>query len=275
MQYLVLLSDSSYAQSISINNNKQQQSVSFGNSKLKFVLNYDHQCNVSYLEVNGQKVIDGTNGIYSEIQTGDKTFSTLQLAASPVVAVVGNIINISGIAYGDNKIQINETWKFLVSDTAVKFFITRKCPKEAEVESASFPAMEFNSINTWEGAFQGFGGIAWFYLFNEKLCTYGDHTNEASFWNSKTNNGLNISVDAPGKQVAMKYTRTDDDKLAYSISVSEKEMIPRYDSGTHRRRFIARKQMCGQPFKMLAGTVVRKYQLFLFRLCREIWPRKI
>jgi Bacterial alpha-L-rhamnosidase 6 hairpin glycosidase domain len=252
---LALLSDLSYAQSVSINNDKQQQAVSFGNSKLKFVLNYNHRCVVSYLEVNGQKVIDGTNGIYSEIQTSDKTFSTLQLAAPPAVAVVGNNITISGIAYGDDKIQINETWEFLVSDPTVKFFITRNCPKETEIESASFPQMEFNSINTWDGAFQGFGGIAWFYLFNEKLCTYGDHTNEASFWSSETNNGLNITVDAPGKQVAMKYTRTKDETLAYSIAVSEKEMTPRYDSGTHRRRFIRKKTNVWAPFKILAGTV--------------------
>ena len=133
-----------------------------------------------------------------------------------------------------------------------------------EVESTSFPAIEFNGINTWEGAFQGFGGIAWFYLFNQKLCTYGDHTNEASFWNSKTNNGLNVSVDARGKQVAMKYTRTDDDKLAYSISISEKEMIPRYDSGTHRRRFIRKKTDVWEPFKMSAGTVSQSISFSYF-----------
>jgi len=252
------------AQSISVKNDQLLHTVSFGNSRLKFVLNYDHKCAVSSLEVNDQKVIDGTNGIYSEIQTNDKTFSTLQLAASPAVAVVGTSINITGIAYGDNGIQIHETWKFLVSDTAVKFFITRKCPEELEVESASFPAIEFNSINTWEGAFQGFGGIAWFYLFNEKLCTYGDHTNDASFWNSETNNGLNVSVNAPGKHVAMKYTRTDDDKLAYSISVSEKEMIPRYDSGTHRRRFIRKKTDVWEPFKISAGTVSQSISFSYF-----------
>ena len=114
------------AQSISVKNDQLLHTASFGNSRLKFVLNYDHKCAVSSLEVNDQKVIDGTNGIYSEIQTNDKTFSTLQLAASPAVAVVGTSINITGIAYGDNGIQIHETWKFLVSDTAIKFFYNKK-----------------------------------------------------------------------------------------------------------------------------------------------------
>ncbi|HSN09711.1 MAG TPA: hypothetical protein VLS85_11780, partial [Hanamia sp.] len=95
-------------------------------------------------------------------------------------------------------------------------------------------------------------------------CTYGDHTNEASFWNSKTNNGLNISVEAPGQQVAMKYTRTNDDKLAYSIAVSQKEMIPRYDSGTHRRRFLRKKTDVWAPFKLSAGTTTQRINFSYF-----------
>jgi len=59
------------------------------------------------------------------------------------------------------------------------------------------------------------------------------HTRSSSFWNSKTGNGLNISVTAPGKQVAMKYTRTNDDKLAYTVTVSDKEMVAKSDSGTN------------------------------------------
>lgn len=252
------------AQSFPVINDQQLHTVTFSNHKIKFVLNYDHQCRVSNMEVNGQKVIDGSTGIYSEIKTADTTFSTLHLAASPDVTVTANTINVSAINYGDDEIKMHETWKFLVSDTGIKFTITRNCPKAFEASSVSFPAIDFNNINTWEGAFQGFGGIAWFYLFNEKLCTYGDHTNEASFWNSKTNNGLNISVDAPGRQLAMKYTRTNDDKLAYSIAISAKEMVPRYDSGTHRRRFIRQKTDVWAPFKLLAGTTSQSISFSFF-----------
>ncbi|MEO8416614.1 MAG: hypothetical protein ABI472_23315 [Ginsengibacter sp.] len=251
---LVLSSACCCAQLVSVKADQQSRVVTFGNSKIKFILNYDHQCRVSAMEVNGQEVMDGSTGIYSEIKTIDQTFSTLRLTNSPRVTITGNTVDISGINYGDDKVVIHESWRIRVYDTAVSFSITRNCPKPFEAESVSFPAIEFNNINTWEGAFQGFGGIAWFYLFNEKLCTYGDHTNEAAFWNSETNNGLNISVDAPGKQVAMKYTRTEDDKLAYSIAVSEKEMVPRYDSGTHRRRFIRKKTDIWSPFRVAAGT---------------------
>ena len=239
---------------VSIKNDPQAHTINFSNGKLQFLLNYDHQCRVSGMVVNGQKVISESQGMYSKITTAHKTFSTLNLKASPLVKVTGNTVLISSINYGDDVIAILETWKFIISDTGVTFNITRNCPKAFDAESVSFPAIEFNSINTWEAAFQGFGGIAWFYLFNEKLCTYGVHANEAAFWNSKTNNELNISLNAPGRQVAMKYSRTADDKLFCSFAVSQKEMLPRYDSGTHRRRFIRKKTDVWESFKLLAGT---------------------
>ena len=253
-----------YSQSLHVKNNEQRHTVTFSNDKIKFALRYDNECRISDMEVNGQEVIDESTGIYSEIKTADKTFSTLHLTVSPVVSVTANTIDISAINYGDDEIKIHESWKFKVSDTGIKLMITRNCSKAFEAASVSFPAIEFNNINTWEGAFQGFGGIAWFYLFNEKLCTYGVHTNEASFWNSKTNNGLNISVNAPGKKVAMKYTRTNDDKLACGITISAKEMVPRYDSGTHRRRFIRKKTDVWESFKFLAGTTSQSISFSVF-----------
>ena len=225
-----------HAQSFSITNNPGNQTVTISNSNLTIVVDYNHGCRVSAMEVNGINVIAGNTGIYSAIQTKDKTFSTLQLKNSPKVKSSKNSVEINDIVYGDANLSIHENWKFIASDSNIQFSITRSFPKSFEAQSVSFPAMEFNNINTWEGAFQGFGGIAWFYLFNEKLMTYGVHTNEVSFWNSANDNGLHVLVNAPGKQVAMKYSRTDDDKLNYSIAVSQKEMLPRYDSGTHRRR---------------------------------------
>ncbi|MGN6265777.1 MAG: alpha-L-rhamnosidase-related protein [Ginsengibacter sp.] len=242
------------AQSIFIRPDPKTETVTIRNSNLKIVVNYNHDCRVSAMEVNGINVMAGNKGIYSAIQTKGKTFSTLQLKNSPKVKILKNSVEINDIIYGDNNIAIHENWKFIVSDSNIKFSISRTFPKSLEAESVSFPAMEFNNINTWEGAFQGFGGIAWFYLFNEKLMTYGVHTNEASFWNSADNNGLHVVVNAPGQQVAMKYSRTADDKLDYSIALSQNEMLPRYDSGTHRRRFIRKKTDVWAPFQIKAGT---------------------
>ncbi|MEO6839055.1 MAG: hypothetical protein ABI261_04985 [Ginsengibacter sp.] len=232
---------------------------------MKFVLDYDHQCRISSMDVNGQNVIEGNSGIYSEVLTKDNTFSTLHLGNSPKVKTSKNLVEVNNIIYGGNNVSpIHENWKFIVSDSNIQFSIVRTFPKSFEAESVSFPAMEFNHINTWEGAFQGFGGIAWFYLFNEKLMTYGVHTNEASFWNSTNNNGLHILVKAPGNQVAMKYSRTEGDKLAYSIAISKKEMLPRYDSGTHRRRFIRKMTDVWAPFHVMGGTTSQSISFSAF-----------
>ena len=66
-------------------------------------------------------MIEGSTGMYSEIQTADKTFSTLHLITSPTVKVGGNTVDISDITYGDDKMGIHENWKFFVTDTGVKF----------------------------------------------------------------------------------------------------------------------------------------------------------
>ncbi|HUZ61885.1 MAG TPA: hypothetical protein VMU83_24115 [Hanamia sp.] len=257
------------AQSFSIKDNPQLHIITVSNSTIKMVLDYDHQCRVSSMDVNDQNVIEGNTGIYSEVQTKDNTFSTLHLFKSPQVKTTHNSAAVNNIIYGDDKVAIHENWKFIVRDSSIKFSITRNCPKAFEAESVSFPAFEFNNINTWEGAFQGFGGIAWFYLFNEKLMTYGVHTNESFFWNSKTNNGLHVLVNAPGNQVAMKYSRTNDDKLAYSIAISQKEMLPRYDSGTHRRRFIRKKTDVWAPFRVRAGITTQSISISAFNYAKK------
>lgn len=257
------------AQSFSITNNPGNQTVTIGNSSLKMVLNYNHQCSLSSLDVNKVNVIGGTNGLYSEIKTKDNTLSTRQLQHSPKVTSSKNKVEVSDIIYGDGKVSVHENWKIILSDSNIKFSITRTFPKSFEAASVSFPAMEFNHINTWEGAFQGFGGLAWFYLFNEKLMTYGVHTKEASFWNSANNNGLHVLVDAPGKQVAMKYSRTEDDKLHYSIALSQKEMLPRYDSGTHRRRFIRKKTDVWDAFRIRAGTSTETVNFSAFNYSKK------
>ncbi|MDQ2864042.1 MAG: hypothetical protein M3R50_10445, partial [Bacteroidota bacterium] len=71
-------------------------------------------------------------------------------------------------------------------------------------------------------------------------------------------------LNVPGSQVAMKYSRTNDDKLACSFALSQKEMLPRYDSGTHRRRFIRKKTDVWESFTMLAGTTSQSMHFSYF-----------
>lgn len=222
--------------------------ITFGNNKLRLTLDYNKTANISQLVVNGEKVAEG---IYSMIRTKSETYSTLQLAADPVVKVDGGVVRVTGIKYGPS---IAETWTFVVTDSAIRFDIERVVPKAIEVEKIASPRFMFSSMNVWEGAYQDYGGLAWFYLFNKRRDTYGVYSKLSEFWNSKTGNGLAVSVAAPGKHVAMDYSRTVDDQLAYSIAVSPVEMRLRFDSGTQRRRYTRDTTDVWAGFATDAGT---------------------
>jgi hypothetical protein len=241
---------------IIISNREEDQVVTFGNTKLKLTLDYNFKCVVTEMEVNGESVISNSSGMYSAIRTPDATYTTCKLPASPTVKTGLNRVTISHIGYGESNAPITETWKFMISDSTIRFDIERTVSKPITVEEVFFPCINFNSINTWEGAFLDFGGVAWFYLFNEKLCTYGVHSGTSVFWNSSTGNGMILSASSPGKQVVSKFTRSGADELVYAVSVSDREMKYRYEPPSKRSRFIRGKTDVWDPFTLPAGKSV-------------------
>jgi len=259
----------SIAQIAAINNNITEKKVVFGNGRIKMTLDYNQKANVSSLIINGQQVIQDDAGIYSLIKTQDSTYSTLQLLTQPEVKISANTIILSAITYGDKANPINETWTFNIIADSIEFNISRTISKSVTAEKVSLPVFTFKSMDTWEGAYTDYGGLAWFYLFNKKLDTYGVHSSTTQFWNSKTGNGLTVAVDVPGKQVAMSYSRSTEDKLEYTIAVAEHEMLPRFDSGTHRRRFIRDTTDVWAPVRISAGTTSERITLSYFNYKKE------
>jgi hypothetical protein len=240
------------------------KTATISNAKITMLLNYGEGASIISLIVNGQKVISSADGIFTSVKIGGITYSSLHLKSVPVLTKTGNIIKLTGIRYGDKNLTIEENWIFIITGKSIKWTLERSCSKPVNVEEAALPVFNFDSINIWEGAYQGYGGLAWFYLFNEKLCTYGVHTTSSDFWNSKNGNGLNITVSAPGKNVAMKYSRTNDDKLAYTISISDKELLPKLDSGTNRRRFVRGRTDVWAPYTIPAGISTQSITLSYF-----------
>lgn len=266
---LFLFSANIFAQNIFIKNNASDKTVTFGNSKIKITLDYNKKCNISNLEINKEAVISPAAGIFSQIRTAASTYSTLHLEASPTVKTGVKNVEINGIKYGDNKNTILENWKFNISDSAISMEMERTFPQNISVEEAAFPSVNFKNINTWEGAFLGYGGLAWFYLFNERLCTYGVHSDYSSFWNSKTGNGVKVNVAAKNQHVAMQFTRSNEDNLLFNIGISEKEMLPRYDSSINRRRFIRGKTDVWSPFNIQKGKYTATVKFTPFNYQKE------
>ncbi len=242
-----------FAANIVIQNNEVKKEVIFGNSKIMLTLDYNAKCKISQLEINSQNLISGSSGMFSEIRTLKNSFSTINLLSAPKVTVANNNVIVKGIRYGDIENKIIENWEFIITEKIVVLNIEREIENDILAEEVSFPVINFNDIKTWNAAFLGNGGVAWFYLFNEKLCTYGVHTDLSVFWNRDNNTVLKINSTSEGKQTAVKFSRNNDDKLVYSISVSDDELKPRYDADTKRRRFIRQKTDVWEPFILKAG----------------------
>lgn len=238
---------------IRISDRPDEKVVVFGNNQVQMTLNYNLKCVVTDLLVNQEAVLQTESGIFSEIRTSAQTFSTRKLDTSPEIKTTNNTVVLSNIAYGEGKERVRERWTFSIDEAGISLNIERVVPESFVAEEVAFPSVNFKDIRTWDGAFLDYGGLAWFYLFNEKLCTYGVHAGSSVFWNSSTGNGLSISADAAGKQVASKFTRSADDHLVYSVSVSDNELKYRHDADTQRRRFIREKTDVWQPFSLKGG----------------------
>jgi hypothetical protein len=225
------------AQAYSISNDSIHKKVTFRNNKISAIITYDHSANISSLFVDGHQVTNSDKGIFSEIKTTLKQYSTLQLARSPKITIIRNNITMSEIVYGDDSVVIAERWTLTIGAEDFTLKINRNLSKQLEAESVSSPVIQFNNINTWDGAFLDYGGLAWFYLFDKVNDTYGVHSRSSRFWNKKTGVGLNVDIGSK-EAVAMSFSHTPDHQLRFGITVSDSDIIPRMDSGTHRRRFL-------------------------------------
>jgi hypothetical protein len=241
-----------------------QQTFTISAGKLYLTLRIGRQIAVTSMSANGQTLIDDSAGACTTLTVDDRCYSSLQLKSVPTVSRHQNTLRVDGISYGYDLALVHEQWIFSWHNNSIQWTIKRRFPRDLNVDETATPAFRFSNMDVWNGAYQGYGGLAWFYLFDERLCTYGVHTNSTSFWNSQTGNGLDVSVETAGKPVAMKYTRTADDRLAYAITVSGKEMLPRYDSGTNRRRFIRGKSDVWASFTQPGGLSEQRITLKYF-----------
>jgi hypothetical protein len=252
---------------------RDSEIVPMTTSKISMVLdvgtlrNTGYKASIIKLTVNGNEVLDAGDGMYTSVKVNGKIYSSMHLNKRPVKTQTADGLILTGISYGDSALTINETWTFIKKAETIQWEIERSFSKPVMAEEAAMPVINFAAITTWEGAYQGYGGVAWFYLFNNRRDTYGVHTASSDFWNSTTNNGLRITVDAPEKKIAMSYTRDIDNRLSCAITVSDHEMLPLADTGTHRRRFVTTGPPVWAPFRLTAGTTNARltFSYFNFR----------
>lgn len=252
------------SQQVQIHHHADEKLVSFGNDKIQLTLDYNGKATIAALLVNGREVLADDRGIYSLLNTREGTYSSLQLLSQPIVNTGQHTITLSNIQYGSASQPITETWKFTVTTDSIQFTIIRKLPAPLVAEKTGLPVFVFKDTATWDGAYTDYGGLAWFYLFNKKLDTYGVHTHASQFWNSKRGDGLNIAVTAPGNSIATDYSRTADDQVACTIAVAPDELTYRFDSGTYRRRYVRDTTAVWAPVTLPTGTTTSTVTLSYF-----------
>jgi hypothetical protein len=213
-----------------------------------------YKAGIINLTVNGSEVLNAKDGMYTSVKANGKIYSSMRLTTRPVKTQTADRLVLTGITYGDSDLAINETWTFIKKGRTIEWEIERSFSKPVLAEEAAMPVINFAGMTTWEGAYQGYGGVAWFYLFDKSKNTYGVHTGSSDFWNSKTNKGLRLTVDAPEKKIAMSYTRDKDNRLSCAITVSDHDMLPLADSGTHRRRFVTTGLPVWAPFHITTAA---------------------
>lgn len=221
--------------------------------KITLQLDYSSGAAIRSMLINGREVVNDTDGMYTSVTIAGKTYTSLR-ADKPIVTQNASAITISNIKYGSQQLTVAENWIFSKNKNGISWKINRSYSANSRVDASASPVINFKSINTWDGAFQGYGGLAWFYLFKDKPSSYGVHTRSSSFWTNKDKNGLDITVTSPGNQTVMTYKRTTDDRLAYTISTSHKDFILKQDSDTHRRRFIRGDGDVWAPISVNKGT---------------------
>jgi hypothetical protein len=253
-----------FLQSQQIRIDATNRRVIFGNAKLVATLDYNGKASIPSLKVNGVETINSRQAVHAFFEAGKTNHSTLHLKKQPLLIQTKNGFKLSEIVYGDQNMMLTETWTFSTNANEIIWDISRTSSNSNILEEHASPVFHFNSISLWEGAYQDYGGLAWFYLFNKPMDTYGVQSKSAKFWNSKTGNGLSISIEAPGQEVAMVYTRTKTDELDYSIIIAKDQIIPRYDSGINRRLFLRDKTDVWAPVSVVRGSTQQQLRLTWF-----------
>ena len=62
-----------------------------------------------------------------------------------------------------------------------------------------------------------------------------------------------------GDAVAVRFTRKEDKKLSVAFSLSAQELLPKYDEGLHRRRYLPAREDVWTPFTIRQGTSSIEY----------------
>ncbi|RPH35711.1 hypothetical protein EHM92_05715, partial [bacterium] len=219
---------------------------------------YGSYCAVTQLQLMGRELLSPGPGAGSSI-TLSSTNHLPQSSVPHTVWVDDRKAVINGISLDGG---VTETWTFELLADGVKWRIDRTSPMAYRVDAAWSPHWIFPDTSTWTAALLGNGGVAWFALFDSANATYGVHTSEVLLWKKGEQAALRIAARSPsGDAVAVRFTRRENNEVSLAFSLSPKELLPKYDEGLHRRRYLPAREDIWAPYEIPQGTASVEYQV--------------
>jgi hypothetical protein len=230
-----------------------------GAGSMQMRISYKHECLIDQLRLMGRELFSRGTGVGSSLHPASA--SAQGPSTSPTISVDGKEAVINEI-----KLQcgVTETWTLEPLANGVKWRIDRTSPSALPVNQAWTPDWNFPKMSTWTAALLGNGGVAWFALFDSAHATYGVHTSEVLLWKKGEQAALRIAAKSlTGDAVSVRFTRRKNAQLSLAFSLSPKELLPRYDEGLHRRRYLPAHEDIWAPYEIPQGTSSVEYHIQL------------
>lgn len=237
-----------------------------GEGRLTAHLSLDRCCVIDTLKINGRPVVANSPGVYSGISFQGLLYTTQSLNSSPVVAIKDDVVTITNIAFGPDNAKTIEKWTFTVKEDYITWRIDRNMDVGVTIEETYMPVWNFDSINTWDGALLGNGGVAWCKLFDTENASYAVHSGEATFWNSAQNSCLRIHAKAGSDyHAAMKFSRQPDSTFSLAYSITDDPIRTKHVN----YRFFADRQDIWAPITTASSKATVEYRISSLDYNRE------
>lgn len=219
-------------------------------NNLGILIDYSAGCKITELNIKGENTLS-TSGVYTGFRTKGGSFISCMNTAEVKVHETSQGIILSNIVYGDNSINVKESWSFQLAEDKIIWKIDREYSNLAKLEETAFPQWNFANLSVWKGGIMDNGGMVWCKYLANLNDTYGVHTGGVTFWNPDSGNALRITPQVDSKKyIAAKYSQSEKNEFTFTQFVTDTELEPRYNLN----RFVHQKADVFFPFDVQKGN---------------------
>lgn len=213
------------------------------------MIDYSDGCVIKQLNIKGRNVLS-PSGVYTGISTKNGDFTSNNKSSTVRITEKQDAVIVSGISYGNEVIEVKETWTFKLDGNKIRWSIEREYMNDASLEDMAFPKWNFSDVSVWKGGILDNGGMVWCKYLKQTGDTYGVHTGGVTFWNATSGDALRIlAKPADGEMIASKYSHGVNNEFTSTQLVTDSALSQRYNLS----RFVSQKTDVFAPFKVKKG----------------------